>query len=145
MKTAFRTALLRSLACCALAAAPFVITGCKSPPAEVAQELPDYSRPLGPGESALRKLGPGDKLPDLAAAWGQRDAMLDRSIDESLRWFAAPSSKQFFPFEDKTTHEQAAASLVAFKSILQKNTDEASFEREFLRLFDIYQTVGYNG
>lgn len=140
----FRRGRARLALAALIVLSPLVAQGCKK--AEVVEELPpDYARQLGPGESALRKLGPNDPPPDLAAAFSQRDPLLLSSIDQSMVWFRAPSSQQFFPFEDICTHEQAQASLVAMRQLMLNSTDSASFEREFLRLFDIYQTVGYNG
>jgi len=120
------------------------LSGCKqTQPTE--ETPPDYARQLGPGESALRKLGPNDPLPDLGAAFADRDPLALRAMDHSLRWYEAPSSRQFFPFETITTHDQAKASVVAFRELLVESRDRESFEGGVLRLFDIYQTVGYNG
>jgi len=118
-------------------------SGCKQTET-VPEAGPDYARQLGPGESALRRLGPEDPLPDLGAAWRDRDPFLLAAIDHSLRWFQAPSSRQFFPFEDITTHEQAEASLIAFRHVLLNTDDVMQFERELLRLFDVYQSVGWD-
>jgi len=127
-----------------LALAVALPSGCKqSQPVE--ETPPDYARQLRPGESALRKLGPNDPLPDIRGAFADRDPLALQAMDQSLRWYAAPSSKQFFPFEDICTHEQAKASVVAFRETLVNSRDSDSFEGEVLRLFDIYQTVGYNG
>jgi membrane-bound lytic murein transglycosylase A len=118
--------------------------GCKQK--QTTEEIPpDYSRQLRPGESALRKLGPNDPPPDLLAAFADRDPMALTACDQSLRWFEAPSSKQFFPFEEIATHDQAKASVVAFRELLLSSPDGMSFERAVLQNFDIYQTVGYNG
>ncbi|HMN95838.1 MAG TPA: MltA domain-containing protein [Phycisphaerales bacterium] len=133
----------RALLCLSTALALLALGGCRQQKVEE-EPGPDYARPLGPGESALRKLGPGDPLPDIGAAFSQRDVLLLDAVDQSLSWFEAPSSRQFYPFEDICTHEQSKASLLAFRELIVSSSDRASFEREFLRLFDIYQTVGYN-
>lgn len=105
---------------------------------------PDYSRQLRPGESALRLITDPARLPDLAAAYRNRDVFLLDGIDQSLSWFQKPSSQQFFPFES-ITHEQAHASLVAFSQLLQSSSDEQAFVNEIKRMFDVYESVGYNG
>lgn len=108
--------------------------------------LPDYSRQLGPGESALRLITNPARLPDLARAWENAQssrAFVLNSMDQSLRWFRAPSSRQFFPFEG-FTHEQAAASVVAMRDLITRATSAAEFRAELLRLFDVYESVGYN-
>src|SRR5437870_13613213 len=86
-------------------------TGCKKQ--QVMKEpmlKPDYAHKLAPGESALRKITDPARMPDLASAYRNRDFYLDDAIDQSIAWFGAPSSKQFFPFES-VTHDQALASL----------------------------------
>jgi len=133
----------RLAAACAALVVATLTTGCKQTET-VPDDEPNYARQLGPGESALRRLGPGDPLPDLAAAWRDRDTFLLEAIDHSLRWFQAPSSRQFFPFEDITTHEQAEASLVAFRQLLLAANDVGQFERELLRMFEIFKSVGWD-
>jgi membrane-bound lytic murein transglycosylase A len=100
-----------------------------------------YTRPLAPGESALR---PTAAPPELADAFRQRDAMLLDAIDESLVWFQAPSSRQFFPFEH-VSHEQAEASLLAMKQLLTESPSEAAFVADVERIFEVYESVGYDG
>lgn len=116
--------------------------GCKSKPAPV--EKIDYARPLGPGESALRKITDPARLPDMAGAFQSRDEYLLDALDQSLIWFKAPSSRQFFPFES-ITHEQAEASVLAFRELLGSASNAASFAAEITQMFDVYESVGYNG
>src|SRR6187402_3166487 len=85
---------------------------------------PDYSRQLPPGQSALRLITDPARLPDIAGAYANRDVYLLDAIDQSLVWFAAPSSQTYFPFES-FTHEQARVSLMAFKQLLSEATTEA--------------------
>ena len=68
--------------------------------------LPDYSRQLPPGDSALIKVTDPNKLPSLRDAWAAKDVYLLESCDASRRWFEAPSSRSHFPYEG-ITHEQA--------------------------------------
>lgn len=106
---------------------------------------PDYSRRLPPGRSALRKLGPGDVIPDPGTAWRQRDAGLLEALDASLCWFEAPSSRGFFPFENIVTHEQAKQSVAEFRRILTESRSEGEFRRAFFAEFDVWQSVGWDG
>ncbi|MCE2882400.1 MAG: MltA domain-containing protein [Planctomycetaceae bacterium] len=134
-----------TLRAAALAASVLVgLAGCRSQ-----QEVPvSADRPTdGP---ALVKLGPGDPMPDVAAAYGRKTFYLSRSIDESVGWFQKPSSKQWFPFknqgtnEEVCTHEQAAASVLAFKDLLANSSGAEDFRDKFLAMFDVWQSVGYN-
>ncbi|MCI0363847.1 MAG: MltA domain-containing protein [Phycisphaerales bacterium] len=104
---------------------------------------PDYTHKLGPGQSALRLITDPNRLPDLGGAYRNRDMLLLDGIDQSLSWFAAPSSKRHFPFES-ITHEQAQTSLMAFGQLLESSSDEAAFVSDVKRLFDVYESVGYN-
>jgi len=122
-----------------------LLAGCETPPKQV-EEGPDYSRELQPGESALRKLGPNDKLPDLGAAWRVRDPLLSQALDRSVEYFQAPSSKQkLAPWDRYATWDQAASSVVAFRQIVREETSESAFIDRIKQEFDIWQTVGYNG
>jgi membrane-bound lytic murein transglycosylase A len=117
--------------------------GCKTE--EPVEPAPDYTRQLGPGESALRKLGPNDPLPDLGAAWRVRDPLLTQALDRSINWFTMPSSKTKFPFMQVCTWEQAAASVVAFRQLVKESASEAAFVSGITERFEIWQTVGWNG
>lgn len=120
------------------------IVACKSKPTvEAAKPGPDYSKQLPPGQSALRLITDPARLPDIGGAYRNRDVYLQDGIDQSLTWFAAPSSKTFFPFES-FTHEQARVSLVAFKELLNSSTTEADFAAKVKEQFDVYESVGYN-
>ncbi|UCD76698.1 MAG: MltA domain-containing protein [Phycisphaerales bacterium] len=125
-----------------------LLAGCaggeKAPPTPVTPTLADYSRPLPPGTSALRRITDPALMPDLAGAWGNRDVFLLEAIDQSLKWFAAPSSRQFFPFEG-ITHVQAEASLLAMQQLLEESPSETAFIDDLTRQFDVYQSVGYDG
>ncbi|MDY7107079.1 MAG: MltA domain-containing protein [Planctomycetota bacterium] len=105
---------------------------------------PDYGRPLPPGRSALRLILDPRHYPDLGRAYRDRDALLLSAMEESLRWFAAPSSRQFFPFEG-ITHDQARESVAAMLDLLEHSPSESAFIADVKRLFDIYESVGYNG
>lgn len=125
----------------------FILSGCATPTRGKMEPIPkgpDYARQLLPGDSALRRVTDPARMPPIGEAFHNRDAFLLDAIDESLIWFAAPSSRQFYPFEN-FTHEQAAASLRAFQHLLETSYNEVEFTSEFRRLFDIYESVGYDG
>ena len=104
---------------------------------------PDYARPLPVGQSALRPVT-GARLPDLATAYRVADARLLEAIDHSLSWYAAPSSRQFFPIEG-ITHRRAEASVFAMRDLLSRRSGEQAFVAQVVRRFDIYESVGYDG
>ncbi|MCH8152147.1 MAG: MltA domain-containing protein [Planctomycetes bacterium] len=105
---------------------------------------PDYARPLAAGSEALRLITDPARMPDLPAAYRNSDALLAEAVDLSLAWFAAPSSRQFFPTQG-ITHRQAQASLLAMGDLLAEGPSEEAFVADVGRLFDIYESVGYDG
>ncbi len=135
----------RVLLSIALASLLPVLPACKLAPAveEAAAATPDYSRPLPPGQSALRLITDPARMPDIAGAYKNKDVFLLDGIDQSLKWFAAPSSKLQYPFES-FTHDQARVSLLAFKQLLEESPDEAAFTAKMKEQFDVYESVGYN-
>jgi len=118
-----------------------LLAGCKTE--EVAAPAPDYTHQLGPGECALRKLGPNE-LPDLGAPWRVRDPNLTIALDASITWFGIESSKTKFPFMQVCTWQQAASSAVAFAQVLKQSKDEATFVATIKQQFDVWQTIGWN-
>ncbi|MGA1225335.1 MAG: MltA domain-containing protein [Phycisphaerales bacterium] len=133
--------LLRAAAVAAMAT--IVLAGCRT-----TKEVPGdpFAPTDGPG---LVKLGPGDAMPDVSAAFARKTFYLERAANESISWFQKPSSRQWFPFrnqgtsEEVCTHEQAAASVVAFRDLLSRSNSATEFTDEFLRMFDVWQAVGY--
>ena len=93
-----------------------LLGGCEQP-----RITPDYSRPLPEGASSLRPTL-DDRKHDLAEAFRNRNTELHVALDASARWFDAPSSRQYFPFEG-VTHEQARASVLAFRDLLMPTVD----------------------
>jgi membrane-bound lytic murein transglycosylase A len=146
---AMRRSRLGLVSLVAVSALVSTIVGCKSPPKEepVTQKDDPWKETTGP---ALVKLGPNDPKPDLAAAFDARDLYLSRSCDESVKWFQAPSSEQFFPFYNQSTtdvvasYDQAAASVVAFREVLTTSQSADEFAGKIDQMFDIWQSVGYN-
>jgi membrane-bound lytic murein transglycosylase A len=103
-----------------------------------------YSEPLAEGHSALHLVVDPSRMPDLASACAGGDHGLVEAVDRSLSWFAAPSSRAYFPFEG-ITHRQAEASLGALRQLLDSGLGASSLATEMERLFDVYESVGYNG
>ncbi|MCH2132241.1 MAG: MltA domain-containing protein [Phycisphaerales bacterium] len=104
----------------------------------------DYSRPLPEGEQALVKITDPDQLPDLEAAWQQRDLFLRDAMDESITWFDKNSTVEWYP-SCGIDHAQARASVVALRELLETAPDARTFRSELLRKFDVYQSVGCDG
>ena len=105
---------------------------------------PNYSRPLPAGDSALRLVTDPLRLPDLAGAAQGIDPGLVKAIDESLVWFAAPSSRRHYPFEG-ITHQQALAGVLAMRELATADLDPQRFREEVMLRYDIYESVGYDG
>jgi membrane-bound lytic murein transglycosylase A len=120
------------------------VAGCATTePPPAAEPLPDYSRMLPEGDSALRLITDQNRMPDLLRAYVNSDALLLDAIDQSLVWFAAPSSRQFFPFEG-ITHRQARASVMAMRELLVERPPAQVFVSEIRNRFDVYESVGYD-
>jgi membrane-bound lytic murein transglycosylase A len=130
-----------------LTAMPGAGGGCTQQPFEPSPSGPtmvDYMRQLPPGAEALRLVTDPARLPDLAAAYRDHDALLLEAIDRSRTWFTKPSSQRYFPMLG-FTHEQAAASLEAMDRLLAESPGPEAFQSRCLELFDVYESVGYNG
>jgi membrane-bound lytic murein transglycosylase A len=133
-----------ALLCLTIAAA---LAGCSAAP----DPAPEYARPLPPGGVALRLVEPGTG-PDLAEAWRNRDSGLLDSLEESLEWYAAPSSRTKFPYEvarpggvRSISHAEAQASVAAFRDLLLRSRDAAEFERMVRNRFEVYESIGWDG
>ena len=108
---------------------------------------PNYSAPLPTGSAALRPVQP-HQVPDLEAAWRQRDSGLTAAIDESKRWYLFPSSERHFPYttdDREITHAQARASAQRFSELLQTSRNSDQFRRRVFEEFQVYESVGWNG
>ncbi|HIB02180.1 MAG TPA: hypothetical protein EYO31_10120, partial [Phycisphaerales bacterium] len=82
--------------------------------------------------------------PDVGHAWEERDLFLRDSIDNSIAWFDAPSSKQWFPIEG-VSHEQAKHSVIELREIIVNSTTKQEFISQIEERFDVYQSVGCDG
>ncbi|MEN6576307.1 MAG: MltA domain-containing protein [Phycisphaerales bacterium] len=114
-----------------------VLTGCQTKRAVV---KPQYDRPLPPGQLALRKIVDPSKYPDFTAGWRDLDS-LRTAIRSSLNYFAKPSSKQYFPY-DQITHAQAVATLEEFLKLLDSGARPEEINGLICAGFDVYESVG---
>jgi membrane-bound lytic murein transglycosylase A len=140
--------MLAAAGALAVASAVFM-GGCETaaPPAPALD--PDFQLP--PGEHGLRKLS-REEYPDLASAFAGKDDKFARALDGSAMWFTTGTSRQNYSSEQMgpisqvvSGHDQAAASVYAFRDLLQKSPDAKSFQDAVYEQFDIWQTRGYDG
>jgi membrane-bound lytic murein transglycosylase A len=82
--------------------------------------------------------------PDIGIAWEARDLFLQDSIDNSIGWFDAPSSKQWFPIEG-VTHKQAKNSLIVLRKLFEETNSKEEFVQIIEERFNIYKSVGCDG
>lgn len=122
--------------------ATFLFAGCEKP-AELQPFRPpeekDYSKPLPPGQLALRKIGPED-YPDFGLGFNNRVG-LKRAVEYSLQYLAKPSSQRYFPYGD-ITHDRAVRSLQRFLQLLDTARTPQELNEAIRRDFDVYQSVG---
>jgi len=113
----------------------FIITGCQKP-----QAKPDYNKPLGPGELALRKITNPDEIPDFRHGCFDMGGM-KTAIDCSLNYLSKPSSRQFYPY-GAITHQHAIDSLKAFRDLIDSGIRGARLNAAIVEQFDVYMSVG---
>ncbi|MHC4809303.1 MAG: murein transglycosylase A [Planctomycetota bacterium] len=127
-------------------AALLPLTGCRSAP-EPATPV-TYARPLPPGAPSLERIPDTAVRAELVDAFEARDGKLLDAIDASLRWFAAPSSRQAFPFTTgglTVTHDRARQSVADLREILLSSGDGPSFADAVLARFEAWASVGWDG
>jgi membrane-bound lytic murein transglycosylase A len=122
----------------------FTFIGCKQQtPQPMAQQI-DFRKPLPDGMVALRKIDPSE-YPDFGAQ--EVDPVrLRASIDNSLKYLSAPSSRGYFPYLD-ITHERAVASLHRLEDICTQaeamgHWDGAWFNQQIRANFEVYKSYG---
>jgi len=118
-----------------LLAAGLAITGCQKPVAK-----PQYDRPLPRGQLALRKITNPYEIPDFAPACHNL-AWMSQAIDNSLNYLNKPSSQKYFPY-GQITHQQAVASLKAFKELINSGLRGRQLNAAVREQFDVYVSVG---
>ncbi len=106
-------------------------------------QSPNYTKPLQAGQSALRRVSVPD-WPDIGTAWDERDLFLQDSLDNSIGWFDAPSSTQWFPIEG-VTHEQAKNSVIVLLALLEQSNSKEEFIERVEERFNVYESVGCDG
>lgn len=122
----------------AMALVLLFLAGCQHKPLRD-EGVDYYSKPLPPGAVALEKVDTW-QYPDFSAGFGDRDSLL-QAIDQSLAYYAKPSSQRYFPFED-VSHERAVTSLRALRELVLAGTSGYELNAEIARRFDVYRSVG---
>ena len=116
-----------------------VMAGCRTPEKPKVHTL-DYSRPLPPGEVALRKITDPAMIPNFTEAC--YDVVnLRESVACSLNYLTKPSSRRFFPYAG-ITHDHAVASLQAFGDMLDSGLSGRALALAIRSKFDVYISVG---
>jgi membrane-bound lytic murein transglycosylase A len=108
-----------------------------------AAPLPDYARPLPPGEPALRVVdGPVRAQVLQTAAEQLADAALVTALGRSADWFRVASTQEFFPIEG-ISHDRARRSVERLLEISEIGSARVRADR--LRAeFDLLASVGYD-
>lgn len=128
----------------ALLALAVLAGGCATGEEEAAGK--DYARPLPEGAPALVRVGL-EEVPDLGPLFKRREGALE-ALDQSLEYFAKPSSKTWFPYstaDREITHEDQVATLEALRSILEVSRSPVELRLRCLMVFDFYKSVGWDG
>jgi hypothetical protein len=120
------------------------IIGCKQEAPQPAPRHIDFRKPLPEGMVALRKIDPSE-YPDFAAQ-PIDPVRLSRSIDSSLKYLSAPSSRTFFPYLD-IDHQRAVATLHRLHDICNElmamgRWDSTWFNQQIRANFEVYKSYG---
>jgi len=100
----------------------------------------EYSKPLPPGELALRKITDPAEIPDFTEACYDL-SNLKLAINNSLNYLKKPTSRQFFPYGD-IEHKQAEDSLKAFLTMIDSGYKGEQLNILIRDQFDVYTSVG---
>ena len=111
-------------------------TACHTPTA-------DYGRALPEGAPALLPLDSGDRIPDFATAWEERDN-LRLAVDASIAWLRRPIAADRYPMAG-IDHTRALTSLVRFRELLDESPGGAEFAASVQREFQVYKSAGWDG
>ncbi len=133
---------LLSITCTIILIGLISCTNTKTEP-KLDTSVTNYSKPLKPGQPALEFVT-YQEWPDIGRAWQSRDLFLQDSVDYSIEWFKAPSSKMWFPIEG-ISHEQAKKSVIEFQKILQTSSSKQEFISAIKQRFNVYKSVGCDG
>ncbi len=130
------------VALCILMATVALLPACQKPTPEYAAWQPvekEYSRPLPPGQLALRKIDPA-QYPDFRPGFHRTPALRD-AVRHSLAYLGKDSSRRYFPYLD-ITRARAVASLERFLALLETSPSAEVFDAAIRREFDVYTSVG---
>jgi membrane-bound lytic murein transglycosylase A len=119
-----------------------ILAGCQTRPV-VQTHIIEYSRPLAPGQLALRKITDPAEIPDFSGAWQNLDS-LKAAIENSLDYLAKPSSEQYFPYGD-VNHERMVKSLETFLTLVDSDMRGSEINAVIRTTFDVYTSVGCDG
>lgn len=121
-----------------------VLSGCQQKRSAVVidhkEYQKDYTRPLPPGELALRKITDPSQIPDYTQAFSDLDGLL-AAINNSLNFMAKPSSKKYYPYGN-ITHEHAVRSLQELKILVASGLSPRQLNKVLRERFDTYISVG---
>lgn len=122
------------------------LVGCQGSTPPVVHPPPDYTRPLGPGERALRLVIDSADRPDIASLASQfADPQFVESLRLSAGWYDKPSSKTYFtPHVSGISHIHAKVSAQALLYLVENSPTPQAAAAQIDQHFDIYQTVGWN-
>lgn len=139
-----KSLLLRVLFVCVL----LFVVGCKgnTSPVTPPPPPPDYTRPLGPGERALRLITDPSERPDIKLlATKFSDPGFLESLRLSAGWYDKPSSKTYFnPDVSGISHVHAKVSAQTLLYLIESSATPAEAAGHIDSQFDVYQTVGWN-
>jgi membrane-bound lytic murein transglycosylase A len=113
------------------------------------QPAPAEPRPAEPSPGELAAPGAGLEavgtgVPEVARALEGDRASLLAALEQSLKWFEKPSSRDYYPTAG-VTHERAWASVYAFRELMLHATDEIELARWIHDEFEIYASEGVDG
>jgi len=122
----------------------FALAGCKQQAPQAAAPQINFRQPLPEGMVALRKIDPSE-YPDFGAQ-AVDPQRLRASVEHSLEYLSAPSSRNFFPYLD-ITHARAVDSLkkldeICAQSIAMGHWDGAWFNQQICGNFEVYKSYG---
>jgi membrane-bound lytic murein transglycosylase A len=99
----------------------------------------DFAAPLAPGEMALERV-PDGAWPDLGVSLADREGLIG-AIDQSLAYFAKPSSKAHYPYLE-IDHDRVVGSLRAFRDLVSSGTEGPALAAALRARFDLYRSKG---
>ncbi|MEW6741443.1 MAG: MltA domain-containing protein [Planctomycetota bacterium] len=118
--------------------------GCvQPPPYEVYEPVKNYARPLPPGAVALEKVENVRDYPSFAEGLSELES-LEVAVNESLAYFAKPSSRKYYPYRG-ITHARAVQTLTAFLEDLRAATSGEDLDRRIRARYEVYRSVGCDG